>query len=470
MIATILTALALAAADPCAPVARIEPGGAPDPSAAAAYRAAAEAEAAAGSRDTAILAYRHAAALDPADGASRAALARICGAGPVSDPFQDGLVKMDAGDLRGAIAAFRAARGQTGDPSAALLEGICHYELGEGREAEPLFRAAERSPDDAELARLYRGLLALRDGASARAAALFDAASASAAIAPVASDLARLARTQGPWALTLVAASGFDSNVTLAPPGAPPSRASDGLYALSATGVLRPWGPDAPYLRALGLLDRQLRLDAYDVAGGDLAGGWQFQEARWAGIAEYDFSYRTFGGSPFLSSHRLLASAWTLVGGVTLGASTLARFEAYADGFSPFSGTVLAAELRASFALGARARLALAYGAARDSARLSILSYLEHGPRAELRIAAARGVRLGADVAATFRGYDVFDPTLGARRLDTVLDAAALAEWDLSPRWTAQLALRGRRALSNMSGFEYAKVVPTIGLAYTFSP
>ncbi len=469
MIATILTALALAAADPCAPV---EPGGASDPSAAAAYRAVAEAEAeaAAGSRDTAILAYRQAAALDPADGASRAALARHCSAGPLPDPFQDGLVKMDAGDLRGAIADFRAARGRTDDPSVALLEGICHYELGEGREAEPLLRTAERSPEDADLARFYLGLLALREGASSRAAALFDAASASAAIAPVASDLARLARTQGPWALTLVAASGFDSNVTLAPPGAPPSRASDGLYALGATGLLRPWGPDGPYLRAQGLLDRQFRLDAYDVAGGDLAGGWQFQGARWSGIAEYDFSYRTFGGSPFLSSHRLLASAWTLVGDVTLGASTLARFESYDDGFSPFSGTVQAAEVRASFAIGARTRLALAYGVARDAARLSILSYLEHGPRAELRIATARGVRLGADVAATFRGYDVFDPTLGARRLDTVLDAAALAEWDLSPRWTVQLALRGRRALSNVGGFEYAKVVPTFGLAYTFSP
>ena len=467
MIAALVTGLALATADPCAPV---QPAAAADPRAAAAYRTVAEAEGKAGSPETAILAYRSAAALDPADHVSRAALERYCGAGPRVEPFQAALAKMDAGDLRGAIADFRAARDRVDAPSVALLEGICHYELGEGREAEPLLLAAERSPEHADLARFYLGLLALREGASSRAAALFDAASASAAIAPVASDLARLARTQGPWALTLFAASGFDSNVTLAPPGSPPSRTSDGLYALGATGLLRPWGSLGPYLRAQGLLDRQLRLDAYDVGAGDLAGGWQLQGTRWSGLAEYDFAYRTFGGSSFLSAHRLLASAWTLIGDVTLGASYLARFESYAGGFSPFSGTLQAAEVRASLAVGARTRLALAYGAARDGARLSILSYLEHGPRAELRFVTARGVRLGADVATTFRGYEVFDPTLGARRRDTYVDAAALAEWDLSPRWTAQLALRGRRALSSVAGFEYSKLVPTAGLAYTFSP
>jgi tetratricopeptide (TPR) repeat protein len=468
MIAALVTALALASIDPCAPV---EPAPAADPSAASAYRTVAEAEEAAGSPDTAILAYRTAAALDPDDDASRAALARTCSARSRSDPFQEGLAKMDAGDLRGAIADFRAARGRVDEAPAALLEGICHYELGEDREAEPPLRVAERSAEDADLARFYLGLLAFREGSASQAAALFDAASSSAAIAPVASDLARLARSEGRWALTLSAASGWDSNVNLAPPGAPPAREADGLYALGATGILRPLGSDGPYLRAQALLNQQFRLGTFDVAGGDLAGGWQLRRDRWSGIAEYDFAYRTFGGSPFLSSHRLLASAWTVVGGdVTLGASYLARFESYADGFSPFSGTVQAGEVRTSFGVGARARLALAYGLARDAARLAILSYVEHGPRAELRIATVRGLRLGVDLAATFRDYDVFDPTLGARRSDTVLDAGALAEWDLSPGWTAHLALHGRRALSDVAGFEYAKLVPTVGLAYTFSP
>lgn len=466
MIAAILAAAALASADPCTPV---ETAGSPDARAASAYRAVAEAEAARGSQDTAVLAYRSAAALDPGDRASRAALERLCRAGPRADPFQEGLARMDAGDLRGAIAAFRAARARDDEPSIALLEGICHYELGEDRDAEPPLRVAEQSPESADLARFYLGLVALREGAASRAASLFDAASASAAVAPVASELARLARTEGRWALTLDAISGWDSNVKLEPAGSS-GRQADGLYAFGAAGILRPWGSNGPYLRGQGVIDQQVRLGAYDVAAGDLAGGWQLRRGAWSALAEYDFSYRTFGGSPFLTAHRLLASAWTALGDVTLGATYLARFETYAGGFSPFSGTLQSGEVRTSFGVGSRARLALAYGLARDVARLSILSYLEHGPRAELRVAVARGLRLGADAAATFRGYDTFDAKLGARRQDTHLDAGGLAEWDLSPGWTAQVALHGRHALSNVAGFEYSRLVPTVGLAYTFSP
>ena len=468
MIAAIVTSLLLgASADPCAPV---EPAGPADAAAAAAYRSVAVAEAASGSRDTAVLAYRHAAALDPADRSSRDALGRYCRDAPHPDPFRDGMARMDAGDRRGAIAAFRTARARSDDPTIALMEGICHYELGEDREAEPLLRAAEQSPDDADIASLYLGLIALRDGEATKAAALFDAASSTPGLAPVASDLARLARTDGRWALTIFADSGFDSNVNLAPLQGTPSREGDGLYALGAMGLFRPRGPDGPYLRAQGLLNQQFHLNAYDVAGGDLAGGWQVLTARWSALAEYDLGYRTFGGSPFLTSNRLLASAWTAVGGVTLGASYLARFESYASGFSPFSGTVQAGELRTSFGVGSRARLALAYGLARDAARLSILSYVEQGPRAELRVAMSRRVRLGVDLAGTFRAYDVFDPSLGALRRDTYLDAGALAEWDLRPGWTAHAGLRGRQALSNVAGFEYGKLVPTVGVAYTFSP
>jgi len=468
MIPAIVLALSLGAADPCGPV---EPAKNPDPAAAAAYRAVGDGEAAKGSPETATLAYRSAAALDPGDRRSRAALERLCRA-PArgADPAREGMAKMDAGDLRGAVADFRAARAREEDPSVALLEGISLYELGEDRDAERALRAAERSPDDADLARLYLGLLALRDGAASRAASLFDAASASASIGPAAQDLARLARSEGRWALTLEAASGYDSNVNLAPPGSQPARQGDGQYALAATGVVRPWGSDGPYLRGQGFLNQQVRLGAYDASGGDAAAGWQLRRASWSAVAEYDYAYRTFGGSPFLSAHRLLASAWTALGGLTLGATYFARFDTYADGWSPFSGTLQAGEVRTSFAPSSRARLSLAYGAARDAARLGVLSYVEHGPRAEMRLLAWRGVWAGADVAATFRRYDDFDPALGARRSDLYLDAGGLVEWSPSPRWTTRIALHGRRALSNVAGFEYSKLVPTVGLAYTFSP
>ena len=82
--------------------------------------------------------------------------------------------------------------------------------------------------------------------------------------------------------------------------------------------------------------------------------------------------------------------------------------------------------------------------------------------------AAAYGIDLSE--CEEIRRYDTFDTTLGARRGDTYLDAAALAEWDLAPGWTAHVALHGRRALSNVAGFEYWKLLPAVGLAYTFSP
>ena len=71
MIAPLL-ALALAAVDPCAPVQPVPP----DPATAQAYREVADAELAAGSRDSAAAAYRDALARDPSDEASRAALQR----------------------------------------------------------------------------------------------------------------------------------------------------------------------------------------------------------------------------------------------------------------------------------------------------------------------------------------------------------------------------------------------------------
>ncbi len=96
MIAALL-ALAIGAADACAAV---EPASTPDPAAAARYRQVGDAERAAGSRDTAVVAYRAAAALDPADSASRNALRALCMGGTArGDQFQDGLRRMRSGDL-----------------------------------------------------------------------------------------------------------------------------------------------------------------------------------------------------------------------------------------------------------------------------------------------------------------------------------------------------------------------------------
>jgi hypothetical protein len=106
---------------------------------------------------------------------------------------------MEGGDLRGAIAAFKEARAQGPDPSAALVQGVCHYELGEDGEARAAFREAATAPAHREAADFYLGLLALREGDDGEAARLLDAAAANPGFAPAASDLARPARRSGKW-------------------------------------------------------------------------------------------------------------------------------------------------------------------------------------------------------------------------------------------------------------------------------
>jgi tetratricopeptide (TPR) repeat protein len=460
----LLAAALLAAADPCAPVvARAE-----DPAAASEYRAVGEAERARGDLETAAAAFRTAAALDAQDGGSRQALRALCAAGPgAPEPFAEGLRLLEADDARGAAAAFRSARERAGaDPSAALLEGICRYELGEDAEAASLLREAEQAPAHRAAARLYLGMLALRAGAGSQAAALFDSAGASPSLARMAADLARLARREGRLVLSVLAESGWDSNVPLVASDLPGDR-EDGAWALTAGALWRPRGSFGPYLRANGSLHQQFTLDAYDFGAVDGAAGWQVRAGRLGLLAEYDYGYRMLGGDPFLSSHRLLASASLPIGRAVASLLWFTRFDGYSGAYQPFSGVVHRTEAKVSFPLGERALLALAYGGGRDLADAGYLSFLEHGPRAELRLALAPRVRLGVELAATFRAYDAADPAFGTARHETYLDGAALAEVDLTERLSLRAALQARRASSSVSALEYDKVVPTLGMSWT---
>jgi tetratricopeptide (TPR) repeat protein len=460
----ILASLALAAVDPCAPV---EPAAVRDPGGAAAYRAVGDAERAAGSPRTAAMAYRAALARDPSDSASGRALREICR--EAASPFDRGMARMNAGDLRGAVGAFREARARGPDPSAALVEGVCHYELGENVEARAALREAATAPAHREAADFYLGLIALQEGDGGEAARLLDAAATNPGFAPVASDLARLARRSGKLVFSLLAESGWDSNAQLAPGGTPISTSSDGSLAGTATGLYRPLGESGPYLRATGLYRGQARFGDLDFGGVSGAAGWQLGHAERGLLAEYDYDYRLLGGSPFLSAHRLLVGGWVPAGPLTLGASYLARFESYpADLYAPFSGTLQRAEATLALRLGRSGRIALGYHLARDGVDQSPLSWTEHGPGAELRVALARRVRLTVTAAVSLRDYDALDPALGLTRSDRYVDAAALLEWDVGDRFTLRFSADGRKAFSNAAAFDYTRVAPTLGLAYVF--
>jgi hypothetical protein len=463
-------ALALSAADPCAP---IEPAPSPDPDAAARYRAVAEEEAAAGHAETAAVAWRKAAASDPGDAASREALRRACAAGreaPGADPLEEGIRLLDAGRYGEAAARFRAAQRARPTADAALLEGICRYELGEDAEAARLLTLAEADPAHRETARLYRGLVALREGYAKEAADLFAAAASSPTAAPFALELARAARWEGPWLVAAQAEGGYDSDVSLTSQGRGPARTGDAFAGAGATGILRPWGSNGLFLRAGGAILRYPTLSAYDVALVEGAAGVRWWRGASGASAEYALSDRTLGGKQLLVAHRFLAAgAWGL-GPLTLSGSWQGRIERYAMAWSGYSGFAQRGDARFAVAVGPRVRIGAGWSLGRDDADAAVLSFLEQGPHAEVKVALDPTSRVSVDVARLARRYAEVDPALGVEQRDVTLDAQVAWEKDLGARVTLRLSLLVRNSSSNVAGFDYTKVVPGAGIGVMMTP
>ena len=467
MLALLLALAVQAAPGPCD---LPPPASHPEPTTAEIYRAVGDGELAAGSRDTAAAAYRRALALDPSNGAARAGLASSCrGPARASDPFQEGLRLMESGDRRGAVAAFRAARTARPSPSAALLEGICLYELGDDAAALPPLREAERDPAHREAASFFLGLVALRAGQGERAASLFEFASADVRFAAAGADLARLARREGRLMLSLLAESGYDSNVLLLPSGRQASgRPGDASAATTMAALARPLGASGPYARAAFSYRDQARLDAYDLLGGSGAVGWLAERAGNHLLAEYAYEYTGLGGIPYLSAHRLFAGGRAALGRIAVGLTWFGRFESFRQASDvPFSGFRQVAEGDAALRIAPRSSIALFYRYGRDDAQEAALSWQEHGPRAEARIGLGADVRLVAEVGYHWRRYPGVDPFLGVARSDTYLDGALRGEMDLGDRWTLRLSLVAQRAWSNVPNLAYVMVFPTFGIAYT---
>lgn len=482
MIATAL-ALLLGAADPCAPVRAPSTS---DPAAAALYREAGDAEAARGAPAVAAVAYRKAASLDANDQASRSALRGICRelAGG-EDAFAAGKDHLERGDFRAAAQAFDRAR-LAGDRSAALLEGVSQYRLGDDGAAEASLREAEQAPEHREMALLYLGLLSLRAGQPVRAAELFDSAASDASLATMAGNLARLARRDGRLVLSVALQSGLDSNVTLAPRSSGSTSggsggmmggstglggfmgSGDGLYDIAAGALWRPTGPEGPYLRASGALHRYFRQDGYDLATLDATGGWQLAGEGKGLLGEVGYRGQRFGSSPYLQSGRAAATGWLSTGNLTWSATWSGALQRYATAFDAFSGTLQRLEGRAAWTFGSQSWLALAYGTTWNAARTSIASTFDHGPRLELRVVVGPRHRAGLDAAISWRRYGAFDSALGAREATTFLDGSVFVEMDLADRWTARLAIDGRTTNSNVAASGYTRVVPVAGLVYVF--
>ncbi len=460
-------ALSTAPADPCAPV---EPAAQADPIAAAAYRRVGDEERSAGSAETATSAFRSALALDSTDDHSRRALAELCAdamGGPTALDFEQGLALVKEGDFRRAAEAFDRVLERGPDTSAALLAGVCRYQLGEYASAVAFLRSAEADPAHTAVSRYYLGLVSLAQGTPREAAGLLDSAASGPDVAALARELARYAWRQQRLVLSASSDVAWDSNATLAPGGTPLASASDGSFDLAAGGLFRPEGESGPYLRASALLHEQFRVHSLDMLGASAGAGWQFGRLGNALVVGYDYDYRSLDGAPYLSANRLGASGWVSAGPVVATASYFARWEAYLPAvYDPFDGLVQHAEVKASLALARAAWVTLGYGLSSDEVQLDYLSWLEHGPRAVLRWLPGPGWRFVFGAGAIFRDYQAVAPALGLRREDTYLDGAVLAEYDPGLQWTIWVSLEMRRALSNVPQYAYSRVAPMLGVSF----
>jgi hypothetical protein len=484
VILELTAALVLAVTDPCAPVA---PAASPSPAVAAEYRAVAQAEEAAGNPDTAAAAWRLVAANDPGDARAREALAALCrekgSAKAPRAPMEEAIRLLDAGEYRKAAELLRKARMGRPAPEAALIEGICRYELGEDAEATRLLREAEADGELRDGARLYLGLLALRAGAAREAAGLFDSAADSRAFSVLAGDLARAARWDGPWLVSLLAEAGFDSNVRLTDAELETARGrsitsqGDAIWGLSGIGLWRPFGANGLFLRGAGSFQDYSRLDEYDFTSVEAAAGGRWWRGGDGVTAEYAFANRTLGGYQYLMTHRILGSGAIAAGPLSFGASWWGRWEEYDVPYEDFSGFNQRAEGRVSVALGTRARLGFAWVWGRDDAGDPANSWEENGPRADLRLLLGPKQRLSAEVGWVHREHD--EPgtyTTDGTTVTTVLleedavDGSAALEWDLGRRTTLRFSLAFRWVDSNYAPFDYTKFVPSAALGLMITP
>jgi tetratricopeptide (TPR) repeat protein len=451
--------------DACAPVVPLPR----DPASAAAYLAIAGEERAAGRADSATAAYRTALALDPSGTGAATSLAELCQAQRREDDFNVGLAMMRAGHCPAAVAPLHAARA-LGDRAAALLEGICLYRAGEDAQAEDALREAEGDPDTRASARLFLGLLLLRRGQTAEASPLLDSAASDPLLAPLARGLSRDARRAGRLVFSTLTEVGWDSNVDETPgTSLTPSGAGDAFARATGTVTAAPWGERGPYARASASWRGESEEQSLDLLGGGAALGAQLGEARRSLLLEYAWDGRRLGGRPYLSANRLLAEGRLGLGPAwSAGASYALRGEAFRGDVSDYSGVFQTSQLDVTTALGGWARLTAALQGSLDRARQTPLSYRELGPLLQAAVSFGSRTRLSLEAAYTRRIYDADDPGLGVRRADGYLDGAARLEVDLSACWTAQLAVAARRASSSAPELRYARVVPTLGLGWTY--
>jgi tetratricopeptide (TPR) repeat protein len=474
-LATMVLATAVTS-DPCAALNEGPSGEPPDTSAAALYRAVGDDARAAGDLATARVAYREALRKDPS-AAALETLREACREPQLTPPaavanrYADGVALMKNGERKRAIDAFEMARAGHEDPAAALLEGVCEFELGHDERARTLFEIARRDSFVASTASFFLGMIALRQGENDRATALLgEAAAGDPRLASSAATLSVLARRGGRLVVSAFSEVAYDSNVELVPDGTVmPGSSADGSAVIAAGVTGRLFGASGPYGRVGGQYRRQFVITSYDLGQAGGAAGARFVRDGVDLAAEYGYDFVTLGGAAYLSAHRALGLGRVFVGDTTLAGSYAARLESFLTAASePYSGLRQDADARVSRRLGHVTSAGLGYRAELDDTRATQnLSYVEHGPLATVQLTPGAMARIVLEGQFSWRQYDALDPDLGVTRADRYLDGYLVGEIDLGNYWTIRVTATGRHAWSNVPDFRYTRFTATAGLVYT---
>lgn len=439
-----------------------------DPLAARAYLAVAQDELDRGATRSATLALREALRVDPTNAPARELLDQLCRRQATQRAFEDAVALMDRGDRSGAIAAFEALRAREPDPAAALLEGICRYELGDDGGARALLLEAGRSPELSASAELFLGLIALREGEGAAAERRFLSASlGDPALRATASELLKRTARDGKLVLAAQLLGGYDSNVALVPStGVALSGAGDASLSVVGSALARPLGGSGPYALVSGGYRKQMILNSYDAGAVAAALGWQLEKGESRASADYTFEFLAFGGSPYLLRHVLGLRGQLAMAPFTVEGAYAVGFQSFlTEGTAGYSGQLHSGALSLGWAPSSRWGLEVGYVVLRDVARLAELASVGHGPLLGGHLRLTGELRLLAAVGYRHRQGDAVDPDFEVLRRDDVLDATGRLEIDLGRVISLFVALEVRGVSSNVAELSAVRVAGWLGVA-----
>jgi hypothetical protein len=232
--------------------------------------------------------------------------------------------------------------------------------------------------------------------------------------------------------------------------------------------LLRPFGASGPYARAEGSFRKQMSYSFFDVGAAGAAAGWQLGRGSRFALVEYGYDALSFGGRPYLTSHRLTAGARLPVGALALEGSYTGRLGQFLrQDVVGYSGLRHAAEAGLSWR-GTGTWLGAFYLGIRDLAESPALAHLEHGPRVEWGLRPAAGVQLILQTGMLWRAHDALDPGYGVLRADTLLEAGGALELQLSEQLMMRLMLTGRQSRSNVPQLAFQQWVGSVGLTHIF--